>query len=76
MNFNHFANFILHEEITSKGKPLTDPDEKKDDQVPEFGNDEEIMDLESAKWLAYKLSDGCKEERLILKVMELVEVKE
>ena len=41
MNFNHFANFILHEEITSKGKPLTDPDEKKDDQVPEFGNDEE-----------------------------------
>ena len=42
----------------------------------EFGNDEEIMDLESAKWLAYKLSDACKEERLILKVMEIVEVKE
>lgn len=42
----------------------------------EFGSDEEIMDLESAKWLAYKLSDGCKEDRLILKVMELVEVKE
>ena len=41
MNFNHFANFILHEEITSKGKPLTDPDEKKEDQVPEFGKDED-----------------------------------
>lgn len=35
----------------------------------EFGSEEEIMDLESAKWLAYKLSDGCKEHRLILKVL-------
>ena len=42
----------------------------------EFGNDEEIMDLECAKWLVYKLSDGCKEERLVLKVMKLVEFVE
>ena len=42
----------------------------------EFGNDEEIMSLECAKWLVYKLSDGAKEERLILRVVELVEVSE
>ena len=42
----------------------------------EFGGDEEIMTLDCAKWLAYKLSDGVKEDRLVLKVMELVEVKE
>ena len=42
----------------------------------EFGSDEEIMSLECAKWLVYKLSDGAKEERLILRVVELVEVSE
>jgi len=42
----------------------------------EFGSDEEIMDLDSAKWLAYKLSAGCKEDRLVLKVMKLVEIVE
>jgi hypothetical protein len=40
----------------------------------EFGSDEEIMTLEDAKWLAYKLSDGVKEDRLKLKVFELVQV--
>jgi hypothetical protein len=40
----------------------------------EFGSDEEIMTLEDAKWLAYKLSDGAEEDRLKLKVFELVEV--
>ncbi len=40
----------------------------------EFGSDEEIMTLEDAKWLVYKLSDGAEEDRLKLKVFELVEV--
>lgn len=42
----------------------------------EFGSGEEIMSLECAKWLVYKLSDGAKEERSILRVVELVEVSE
>jgi len=42
----------------------------------EFGADEEIMTLEGAQWLLYKLTDGVKEERLQMKVMELVEVVE
>lgn len=40
----------------------------------EFGSDEEIMTFDDAKWLVYKLSDGVKEDRLKLKIMELVEV--
>lgn len=40
----------------------------------EFGFDEEIMTLEDAKFLVYKLGSGVKEGRLKLKVMELVEV--
>lgn len=42
----------------------------------EFGDDEEVMTLEDAQWLLYKLTDGVKEERLQMKVMELVEVME
>ena len=40
----------------------------------EFGADEEVMTLEDAQWLLYKLADGVKEDRLQMKVMELVEV--
>ena len=42
----------------------------------EFGDDEEVMTLEDAQWLLYKLTDGVKEDRLQMKVMELVEVVE
>ena len=42
----------------------------------EFGDDEEIMTLEDAQWLLYKLTDGVKESRFQMKVMELVEVME
>ena len=42
----------------------------------EFGDDEEVMTLEDAQWLLYKLTDGVKEGRLQMKVMELVEVVE
>lgn len=38
----------------------------------EFGCDEEIMTLECAEWLVYKLSDGVKEDRLKMTIMELV----
>lgn len=30
----------------------------------EFGDDEEVMTLEDAQWLLYKLTDGVKEDRL------------
>ena len=51
-------------------------DQNNDIYYNEFGNYEEIMSLECAKWLVYKLSDGAKEERLILRVVELIEVSE
>ena len=41
MNANAFARFILKEDITSKGKPLGEDDEKDKDKVPEFGTDED-----------------------------------
>lgn len=42
----------------------------------EFGSEEEIMTLECAKWLVYRLSEGAKEDRLKLKIVELVDYKE